>query len=379
MGPLAGIKIVEIGSIGPGPMCAMVLADLGATVLRIERKVDAGLGIARPIQYNLLLRGRKQVAVDLKDPEGIAFVMSLVAEADGLIEGFRPGVTERLGLGPDDCLNVNPKLVYGRMTGWGQDGPLAKAAGHDLNYIAVTGALAAIGRKDQPPTPPLTLVGDLGGGALYLALGLLSGILEARGSGKGQVVDASIADGTAHLMTNFHGMLGAGLITTERGTNFSDGGAPYYDCYKTLDGKWISIAPIEPKFFALLVEMLGLGDRMPPQNDRARWPEMRALFETTFATKTRAEWCDLLEGTDTCFAPVLTMDEAGGHPHLAARGSHVEIGGVMQPRPAPRFSRTEPDLPEPPKAWQETSPEEALDGWEMTAANLKHWRARGVV
>lgn len=378
MGPLAGIKVVELGGIGPGPMCAMLLADLGATVIRIERKVDSGLGIKRPPKFNLLLRGRKQVAVDLKNPAGIEFVLKLVEEADGLIEGFRPGVTERLGLGPDVCLARNPRLVYGRMTGWGQTGPLAQTAAHDLNYIALTGALAAIGRKDQPPSPPLTLVGDLAGGALYLAFGMLAAMLEARGSGQGQVVDAAITEGTAHLMTNFHGLFGAGLISLERGANFSDSGAPYYDCYPCSDGHWISIAPIEAKFFALLLEKLGLdAATFPAQNDRSRWPEQRRIFEETFLQRSRAEWCDLLEGTDVCFAPVLTMEEAAEHPHMAAREVYAEIDGVMQPRPAPRFSRTIPDLPTPPSMPTDTTPTEALAGWQ-TSGEVADWEARGV-
>ncbi|MBD0416733.1 CaiB/BaiF CoA transferase family protein [Oryzicola mucosus] len=379
MGPLSGVKIVELAGIGPGPMCAMLLADLGATVLRVERKVPSGLGIARPLKYNLLLRGRKQIAVDLKSKAGVDFVLSLVEEADGLIEGFRPGVTERLGLGPDDCLARNPRLVYGRMTGWGQTGPLAQAAAHDLNYIAITGALAAIGRKDQPPTPPLTLAGDLGGGALYLALGMLAAIIEARSSGKGQTVDAAISDGTAHLMTNFHGMRAAGLMSLERGTNYSDSGAPFYDVYECADGRFVSVAPIEEKFFELLVEKIGLSvAELPPQNDRDRWPEIRERFAARFKEKTAADWCDLLEGTDACFAPVLTMDEAPDHPHMKARGVYVEIDGVVQPAPAPRFSRTVPENPFAAKAADDTPIAEALFGWNV-AGDESDWTAKGAI
>lgn len=379
MGPLTGVKIVELAGIGPGPMCAMLLADLGATVLRVERKIASGLGIARPLKYNLLLRGRKQIAVDLKSKAGVDFVLSLVEEADGLIEGFRPGVTERLGLGPDECLTRNPHLVYGRMTGWGQTGPLAQTAAHDLNYIAITGALAAIGRKDQPPVPPLSLVGDLGGGALYLAFGMLAGIIEARRSGKGQVVDAAISDGTAHLMTNFHGMRAAGLMSLERGTNFSDSGSPYYDVYECADGRYISVAPIEEKFFELLVEKIGLSlSELPPQNDREQWPVLRERFAARFKEKTAVEWTEMLEGTDVCFAPVLTMDEAPDHPHMKARGVYVEIDGVTQPAPAPRFSRTVPENPFAAKAADATPVDEALSGWDA-AGRIGDWAAKGAI
>lgn len=379
MGPLAGVKIVELAGIGPGPMCAMLLADLGATVLRVERKVDSGLGIARPLKYNLLLRGRKQIAVDLKSKAGVDFVLSLVEEADGLIEGFRPGVTERLGLGPDACLARNPRLVYGRMTGWGQTGPLAQAAAHDLNYIAITGALAAIGRKDQPPSPPLNLVGDLGGGALYLAFGMLAAMIEARSSGKGQVVDASISDGTAHLMTNFHGMRAAGLMSLDRGTNFSDSGAPFYDVYECADGRYISVAPIEAKFFELLVEKIGLSlADLPPQNDRSQWPALKERFAARFKEKTAAEWTVLLEGTDACFAPVLTVDEAPEHPHMKARGVYVEIDGVVQPAPAPRFSRSVPESPYAAKAADATPIAEALAGW-AASGQASDWITKGAI
>ncbi|MFG6532091.1 MULTISPECIES: CaiB/BaiF CoA transferase family protein [unclassified Sulfitobacter] len=379
MGPLAGVKIVELAGIGPGPMCAMLLADLGATVIRVERKVESQLGIKRPPKFNLLNRGRRQVAVDLKDPEGVAFVRALVAESDAVIEGFRPGVTERLGLGPDDLFRVNPRVVYGRMTGWGQEGPLAQSAGHDLNYIAITGALSMIGREGQPPTVPLSLVGDLGGGALYLALGICAAIIEARQSGKGQVVDAAISDGVAHLMTNFHGLLGAGIITPERGTNIIDGGAPYYDVYLCKDGRYVSIAPIEPKFFALLVKLLELPeDTMPPQNDKARWPEMRAIFAAKFLEKTRDEWTELLGKTDACFAPVLTLEEAPTHPHMQARNVYFEADGVVQPVPAPRFSRTVPDVPEPVVPAAETDPAHALEGWEVLK-HLESWKKKGAL
>ncbi|TDU00836.1 crotonobetainyl-CoA:carnitine CoA-transferase CaiB-like acyl-CoA transferase [Azorhizobium sp. AG788] len=379
MGPLKGIKVVELAGIGPGPMCAMLLADLGATVLRIERKAPAKLGIARPLKYNLLLRGRKQIAVDLKAKAGVDFVLSMVEEADALIEGFRPGVTERLGLGPEACLGRNGRLVYGRMTGWGQSGPLSQAAGHDLNYIALTGALAAIGRKDTPPTPPLTLAGDLGGGALYLAFGMLAAIIEARQSGKGQVVDAGISDCAAHLMTNFFGMYAAGLMSLERGTNFSDSGAPYYDSYICADGQYVSVAPIEDKFFDLLLDKLGFDKaNFPAQNDRARWPEMRRLFAGRMLEKTRDEWCAILEGTDVCFAPVLTMAEAPSHPHMKAREVFLDIDGVTQPAPAPRFSRTPAGAPFAPKAAADTPLTEALEGWQI-ARDVQTWTTLGAI
>lgn len=379
MGPLKGIKVVELAGIGPGPMCAMLLADLGATVLRIERKAPAKLGIERPLKFNLLLRGRKQIAVDLKAKAGVEFVLSMVEEADALIEGFRPGVTERLGLGPRDCLARNPRLVYGRMTGWGQSGPLAQAAGHDLNYIALTGALAAIGRKDNPPAPPLTLAGDLGGGALYLAFGMLAALIEARQSGKGQVVDAGISDCAAHLMTNFFGMYAAGLMSLERGTNFSDSGAPYYDSYVCADGQYVSIAPIEEKFFDLLLQKLGFEKvGFPAQNDRTRWPEMRLLFASRILEKTRDEWCAILEGTDVCFAPVLTMAEAASHPHMKAREVFMDIEGVTQPAPAPRFSRTPTGTPLAPKAAADTPLNEALAGWQI-GRDIEAWTKRGAI
>jgi crotonobetainyl-CoA:carnitine CoA-transferase CaiB-like acyl-CoA transferase len=349
MGPLQGMKIVELAGIGPGPMCAMLLADLGATVLRVDRKQPIDLGTPRPLPYNLLLRNRHTVALDLKQPAACALVLDLVAQADALIEGFRPGVTERLGLGPEPCLERNPRLVYGRMTGWGQSGPLAPAAGHDLNYIALTGALHAIGRKGQPPTPPLNLLGDYAGGSLYLALGLLAAIIEARQSGKGQVVDAAIVDGTASLMTSVYGLHAAGSMTLERGTNSLDSGAYYYDVYECADGKWISVAAIEGRFHEELLQRLQIAPQdIGEQRDRANWERARAVLARTFKTRTRAQWCALLEGTDACFAPVLSMDEAPGHAHSRARETFIDVAGVVQPAPAPRFSRTVPDTPTAP-------------------------------
>ena len=379
MGPLAGIKVVELAGIGPGPMCAMLLADLGATVLRIDRPEPSDLGIPRPLRYDLLLRGRRSLALDLKRPEGKALALRLVERADALIEGFRPGVTERLGLGPDDCLARNPRLVYGRVTGWGQEGPLAHAAGHDINYIALVGALHAFGRRGQPPTPPLNLLGDFAGGALYLALGLVCGILEARRSGEGQVVDAAMVDGTASLMTAFHGMVAAGLGRHERGTNFNDTGAHFYEAYECADGRWISVAAIEGKFYAELLRRLGIDPAtMPPQMDRERWPEAKTRLAALFRTRTREEWCSLLEGTDACFAPVLTTDEAPLHPHLAARGTYVEIDGIVQPAPAPRFSRSNLDLPIPPQPNGPDEAEAALAGW-LEPVEIKALRAAGTL
>ena len=351
MGPLAGIKVVEFTGIGPAPMGAMLLADLGATVLRIDRTEPSELGIQRELRYDLLLRNRPAVALDLKRPEGKALALRLVERANALIEGFRPGVMERLGLGPEDCLAHNPRLVYGRVTGWGQDGPLARAAGHDLNYIALVGALHAFGRRGQPPTPPLNLIGDFAGGALYLAFGLVCGILEVQRSGRGQVVDIAMVDGAASLMTAFHGLVAAGLATHERGTNALDTGSHFYNVYECADGRWISIAPIEAKFYAELLRHLDIDPAiLPPQMERQHWPEAQASLAELFKTRTREEWCQLLEGTDACFAPVLMTDEAPFHPHNAARQTYIEIDGIVQPAPAPRFSRTTPELPAPPQA-----------------------------
>lgn len=351
MGPLAGIKIVELAGIGPGPMAAMLLADLGATVLRIDRTEPADLGVRRPQKFNLLMRNRECIALDLKQPEAVQQVLQFVDSADGLIEGFRPGVTERLGLGPDACLARNPRLVYGRITGWGQTGPLAHAAGHDLNYIALTGVLHAIGRAGQPPTIPLALTGDFSGGALYLVMGMLAALLEARSSGQGQVVDAAIVDGTASMATVFYGLHAAGMWNAARGSNILDSGAPFYEVYECQDGGWISIGPIEARFYQQLLTLLDLDPQaLGAQHDQGAWPRAKVVIAQRFKTRTRAQWCELLEGTDVCFAPVLSFDEAPRHPHLQARGSFVEIDGVVQPAPAPRFSRSVPQTPRPPQA-----------------------------
>jgi len=379
VGPLAGIRIVEFTGIGPGPMGAMLLADMGAEVLRIDRKEPSGLGVERPLRYDLLLRGRRAVPIDLKSEDGKALALRLVARADALIEGFRPGVMERLGLGPEECLKCNPRLVYGRITGWGQQGPLSRAAGHDLNYIALTGALHAIGRQGQKPTPPLNLVADFGGGALYLAFGIVCGLLEARRSGRGQVVDAAMIDGVASLMTAFYGLAAAGIISHERGTNFLDSGAHFYEVYQCADGRYIAVAPIEEKFYLELLRRLGIDPaEMPAQMDRARWPEAKARFAVLFKTKTCAEWCALLEGSDACFAPVLTSEEAPLHPHHRARGTYVAIDGILQGAPAPRFSRTVPELPIPPQPADPERAEEALAGW-LDPAEIAALKAAGTI
>jgi crotonobetainyl-CoA:carnitine CoA-transferase CaiB-like acyl-CoA transferase len=361
-------------------MCAMLLADLGATVLRIDRPEPSGLGLMRELRYDLLLRGRRALALDLKSPDGKALALRLVEHAGALIEGFRPGVTERLGLGPNDCLARNPRLVYGRVTGWGQGGPLAHAAGHDINYISLAGALHAFGRRGQPPTPPLNLIGDFAGGALYLAFGIVCGILEAQRSGRGQVVDAAMVDGAASLMTAFHGMVAASLATHERGTNHLDTGSHFYNVYECADGRWISIAPIEGKFYAELLRRLDIDPAtLPPQMDRTHWPESQARLAALFKTRTREEWCDLLEGSDACFAPVLTTDEAPRHPHNAARQTYVEIDGIAQPAPAPRFSRTVPDMPIPPQPPSRgDEAEAALAGW-LEPAEIAALRAAGTL
>jgi alpha-methylacyl-CoA racemase len=351
-GPLASVRIVEFAGIGPGPLAGMLMADLGAQVIRLDRVEPSGLGIERPAQFDLLLRGKRTLRVDLKRPDGIALARALVARADGLIEGFRPQTMERLGLGPDVCLEHNPRLVYGRITGFGQDGPLAQAAGHDLNYIALTGALHAIGREGGPPVPPLNLVGDYAGGTMFLVMGMLGAMLHARATGQGQVVDAAMTEGVNALMTPFHGLHAAGLHDGSRGTNLLDSGAPYYDVYRCADGEYISIAPIEPKFRKVLVDKLQAAGAdvagLPPFDDRVRWPELRSRFAAIFAQRSRAEWCAVLEGSDGCFAPVLSPREAAAHPQQAARDAFVAIDGVTQPAPAPRFSATPPSRPTAP-------------------------------
>ncbi len=378
MGPLHGIKVIELAGIGPGPMAAMLLADMGATVLRVDRKEPGGLGVPRPQKYDLLLRNRRSVPVDLKDPAGIAFALDLVAGSDVLIEGFRPGVTERLGLGPDACLARNPKLVYGRITGWGQDGPMAQDVGHDLNYIALTGALHAIGRAGQPPAPPINLVGDFGGGTMYLVMGVLAALVEAKTSGKGQVVDAAMVDGVANLMTQPYGTFAAGMMSNYRGTNITDSGAPFYDAYATADGKFVSLAAVEKKFYSAALKVLGLEHLLAGQWDRAQWPAAKAQIGEAFATRTRDQWCAAFDGTESCFAPVLTLDEAPQHPHLKARGTYVEIDGVTQPGPAPRFSRTPNATPKAFNPWKAEDADDILGPW-LDAAALAAARQAGAI
>jgi alpha-methylacyl-CoA racemase len=362
-GPLRGIRVVEIAGIGPGPHACQILADLGADVIRVERP---GGQLLAGGPHNLLNRGRPSVALDLKHPDAVRTVLELVAGADLLVEGMRPGVAERLGLGPDECRAVNPRLVYGRMTGWGQDGPWAHAAGHDMNYIAITGALHGLGQDKQRPHFPTNLVGDFGGGSTYLVIGLLAGLLEARVSGEGQVVDAAIVDGTAHLNTMTAAFLAAGTYKEERAANLLDGGAPFYDLYETADGRHMTVGALEPQFFATFTELLGIADRAPGQLDLERYDELRALIADTFRTRTQAEWCAVFDGTDACVAPVLPLSEARHHPHLSARGTLVEHDGLLQPAPAPRFSRTRPALGLPPAPEPGAHTREALLAWGVT-------------
>jgi alpha-methylacyl-CoA racemase len=358
-GPLRGIKVVEIAGIGPSPHACMILADLGADVIRVERP---GGQLLTGGPHDLLNRGRPSVALNLKDPGATATVLDLVADADVLIEGMRPGTTERLGLGPEECLARNPRLVYGRMTGWGQTGPLAKAAGHDMNYIAITGALFAMGQDKAKPHFPANLVGDFGGGSTYLVIGVLAALLEARVSGEGQVVDAAIVDGTAHLNAMAAGMHAGGNLREERAANLLDGGVPFYDLYETSDGRHMSVGPLEPQFYDVFVELLGL-QGAPDRYDLARGPELRRLIAEAFASRTQAEWSEVFEGTDACVAPILPLTEAMDHPHMAAREVFVDHAGVRQPAPAPRFSRTTATLSAPPAVRAGVDTREALAAW----------------
>ena len=344
MGPLSGLKVIELQGIGPGPFCGMMLADMGAEVVRIDRASSAGQA-ARGI--DILARGRKSIAVDLKNPEGVATVLKLIDQADALIEGFRPGVTERLGIGPDVCLERNPRLVYGRMTGWGQTGTLAEAAGHDINYISLTGALHAIGEKGGKPVPPLNLVGDFGGGGMLLAFGIAAALVERGTSGKGQVVDAAMTDGSALLMNGVFGMMNTEHWVHERGSNMLDSGAHFYGTYETQDGKYISIGSIEPQFYALLLEKSGLDaiNDLPRQMERAEWPAVQSQLTEIFKTKTRDEWDEIMLGTDICYAPILDFNDAINHPHNQSRDTFVTVDGIHQAAPAPRFSRTPPETP----------------------------------
>ncbi len=373
MGPLNGFRIIELAGIGPGPFCGMMLSDMGAEVIRVDR-IAKGVGAPKDV----LQRNRQSVAVDLKKPEGIEIVLKLVESADALFEGFRPGVTERLGLGPDECMARNEKLVYGRMTGWGQDGPLAQSAGHDINYIGLSGALHAIGEPGGKPVPPLNLIGDFGGGGMLLAYGLVCALLEAQKSGKGQVVDTAMVDGAATLMAMFFSMAGRGF-DDERGTNLLDGGSHFYNTYETKDGQHVCVGSIEPQFYQLLVEKAGVdANRFGPQMDRDRWSGFKDELEDVFKMKTRGEWCEIMEGTDVCFAPVLSVFEAPAHPHNVHRGTFIEVDGVVQPSPSPRFSRTTAEISHAARAPGEDSTE-VLSSIGFAQDELDTLREQGVI
>lgn len=375
MGPLKGIKIIEMAGIGPGPFCGMVLADLGAEVIRVDRGSAKGTG-SRQEASN---RGKKSIAVDLKSKDGVEVVLKLVKDADAIFEGFRPGVMERLGLGPEKCMELNESLVYGRMTGWGQDGPLSNAAGHDINYIALSGALAAIGRPGSPPVPPLNLIGDFGGGGMLLALGLVSALLEAKQSGKGQVVDAAMTDGSALLMTMIYTMQSSGFWKDSMGSNMLDGGAHFYDTYECSDGKFISLGSIEPQFYKLLCDLAGFdGNLSSDQMSRDSWPEKKKAVKDIILTKTREEWCQIMEGTDVCFAPVLNMKEAPNHPHNVARHTFIELEGVTQPAPAPRFSRTQSEVQSSPSLVGEHT-DEILQSLNLSDEEIEDLKSSGSV
>ena len=380
-GPLTGYRIVELAGIGPGPFAAMLLADMGAEVVRVERAQNVRGPAPSTPHPDVLLRGRRNIALDLKHPDGVAALLDLVASADGLIEGFRPQVMERLGLGPDVCLERNPRLVFGRMTGWGQSGRYADAAGHDINYISLAGALAHFGRQGQAPVPPLNMVGDFGGGGMFLAFGMVCGILEAQRSGSGQVVDAAMVDGSAVLMSMFWTMRGVGLFDEQhRGTNLLDTGAHFYDVYECADGKYISVGSIEPKFYAELLRLTGLDDdpEFVKQMDKSAWPHLKERMSEVFASKSRDEWCAVMEATDVCFAPVLTMSEAAEHPHNVERGTFVEIAGATQPAPAPRFSRSVAEVTMPPAHAGQHSVE-ILRDWGFDDGRIDSLVASGAV
>ena len=375
MGPLAGIKVVEMAAIGPVPFCAMMLSDMGAEVIRIDRLSQKGSGH----RANVLFRGRKSIAVDLKNQQGVETALKLIDKSDVVIEGFRPGVMERLGLGPETCLKQNPRLVYGRMTGWGQHGELSQAAGHDINYISLAGALGSMGYPDRPPTPPLNLIGDFGGGAMYLLSGVLAALLERHSSGNGQVIDAAMTDGTASLLSGFYGMMAMGMWTTDRYKNRLDGGAFYYGSYECKDGKHISLGSLEPQFYALLLEKCEITDEsFKEQLDQEAWPLKRQKMETLFKTKTRDQWCELLEGTDVCFSPVLDLEEAPNHPHNQDRDTFVDFEGVTQPAPAPRFSRTQGKIQSSASLIGENS-EEILGKWGFTNDQINNMRDNNTI
>ena len=379
MGALDGVRVIELAGIGPGPFCGMMLADMGADVVRIDRAGAVHGGDPANPPANVNARGRRSIGVDLKSDEGRDLVLRMVADADVVFEGFRPGVAERLGIGPEDCMARNPAIVYGRMTGWGQDGPYAQTAGHDINYIALAGALAHMGRDDTGPVPPLNLVGDFGGGGMYLAFGIVCALLSARSTGEGQVVDAAMVDGAASLMSFFYGMLHTGFASERRGENMLDTGAHFYDVYECADGEYISIGSIEPQFYAELIEKLGLDpDDFADQHDRSRWPELKAKVAAVVATRTRDEWDAVLEGSDVCYAPVLAVSEAIEHPHHVARGTFVESGGLRQPGPAPRLSGTPGSIRRPPPHEGQHT-DELLDELGLSADEVAVLRASGAV
>jgi alpha-methylacyl-CoA racemase len=379
MGPLQGTRIVELAGIGPGPFCGMLLADLGAEVVLVDRKGGSLPFNAQP-KYDLTRRGKRSIAVDLKQPGGAEVVLRLIEQADGLIEGFRPGVMERLGLGPEVCLARNPRLAYGRLTGWGQDGPLAQAAGHDINYVALSGILYHGGHRDSPPAIPPTVVGDVGGGAMFMAVGLLAAILSARATGRGQVIDTAITDSCALMSMLVQGLRAQHLWADRRQSNALDGGAHWYDCYQCADGEWISVGALEPQFYRLLVEKCGLaGEGLEAaQFNVARWPELKTRMAALFLSKTRAEWRTLLEGTDVCFAPVLSFPEAAAHPHNRARGAYLEVDGLTQPAPAPKFSATHAEVRSPP-AGIGADTRELMEAAGYSAVEIDALRSGGVV
>lgn len=378
-GPLSGIRVVEMSNIGPGPFCGMLLADMGAEVLRVARHSTTDLGFDIEPRFDLLNRGKQAVAIDLKAPAGIEAVKQLVASADILIEGFRPGVMERLGLGPEVCLAINPALVFGRLTGWGQSGAYAQMAGHDINYIALSGALAAIGEPGGAPVPPLNLVGDFSAGSLYLAMGLLAALHAARATGKGQVIDGAMVDGTVNLMAMHLGYRQAGIWSTARGSNSVDGGSPYYTTYATADGRFMAVGAVEARFYAIMLGILGLDPaNLPGQNDKSRWPDLRATLAAAFATRTRAEWAALFDGTDACVSPVLDMDEMKDHPVVRERGLLVETDGVTGPAPAPRFSGT-PGAVRHGTLDPARSSRAALAAWGIAAPQIAALAASGVI
>lgn len=378
-GPLSGYKVIELAGIGPGPFAGMMLTDMGAEVLRVDRAAAVRPNASAPVS-DVLARGRRSVAVDLKNPDGREIVLRLVEKADALIEGFRPGVTERLGLGPEDCAARNPKLVYGRMTGWGQTGPYASMAGHDINYIALSGTLDMIGRRGESPLPPMNLVGDFGGGGMFLAFGVVCALLEATRSGQGQVVDAAMVDGSAVLAAMIHGMRSVGTWAPERGTNLIDTGAWFYDVYETSDDRYISLGSIEPQFLAEMVRLTGLesGEPIPAQMDQRSWPAMKERIAEAIRKKTRDEWCEILDGTDACFAPVLSPEEAAVHPHNVERQTFTELDGILQPMPAPRFSRTEPEIAGPPPRVGEHS-QTGLSDWGFSDSEIAKLRESGAI